>query len=421
MNCEAEPSSPERPPSAVVLLVDDQVMVAEAVRRLLATQSGIEYHACSDPAQALTTAERLRPTVILQDLVMPGTDGLALLTAYRQHSDLRDVPVIMLSSEDKPEIKGQAFEHGANDYLVKLPAAVELIARIHCHSRAYLDHQALQQVVRELESAQSQLLQSEKLASIGQLAAGVAHEINNPVGYINSNISSLKRYVENLFNLLASYEQAEGTLAPEIAQGIRERKAEMDFQYMKEDIMELVDESVEGVTRVKQIVQDLKDFSHVDEAEWQWSSLVSCVDSTLNIVNNEIKYKAEVVKEYAAVADIECIPSQLNQVFLNLLVNAAQAIEERGLITIRVEAPDPDWVQVAIRDTGKGMDEQTQKRIFDPFFTTKPVGQGTGLGLSLSYGIVQRHGGQIEVDSRVGAGTCFTVRLPVRQRSAEAR
>ena len=276
-------------------------------------------------------------------------------------------------------------------------------------------------LIEKLKETQDQLLQSEKMASIGQLAAGVAHEINNPVGYIYSNIGTLRRYVADLFRVLEAYEQAEtGLTDPQALQAIQTLKQEVDLNYLKDDIQALVEESQEGVTRVKQIVQDLKDFSHVDEAEWQWADLHKGLDSTLNIVNNELKYKAEVVRDYAELPPIECIASQLNQVFMNLLVNAAHAIEDHGAITVRTGAQDADWVWVAIADTGRGIPPDNLKHIFDPFFTTKPVGTGTGLGLSLSYGIVQKHGGHIEVDSEPGRGTTFTIRLPVQQTEARA-
>jgi signal transduction histidine kinase len=176
-------------------------------------------------------------------------------------------------------------------------------------------------------------------------------------------------------------------------------------------------ESREGINRVKQIVQDLKDFSHVDKAEWQWADLHKGLDSTLNIVNNEIKYKADVVKDYGDIPLVECLYSQLNQVFMNLLVNSAHAIEERGKITLRTFTKD-DWVCVEVADSGKGISAENLHRIFDPFFTTKPVGKGTGLGLSLAYGIVNKHNGRIEVASEVGKGTCFKIWLPVRQEVA---
>ena len=272
-----------------------------------------------------------------------------------------------------------------------------------------------EELIKKLQDAQDQLLQSEKMASIGQLAAGVAHEINNPVGYINSNIGSLKNYLADLLSLLECYENSEEKIQDlELLQSIQKMKKDVDLEYLKTDIRDLINESEEGVTRVKKIVQDLKDFSHVDEAEWQWTDLHNGLDSTLNIVHNELKYKAEVIKEYGDIPQIECIISQLNQVFMNLLVNAAHAIETRGTITVRTGTED-DGVWVEIEDTGKGMDETTRKRIFDPFFTTKPVGQGTGLGLSLSFGIIQKHSGKIIVTSEPGKGSCFHIWLPVQK------
>jgi len=271
-------------------------------------------------------------------------------------------------------------------------------------------------LIKQLQSAQDQLMQSEKMASIGQLAAGVAHEINNPVGYINSNIGSLDQYVKDLFSVLGAYEMADPVLATDAAthKQIQDLKKKVDLNFLKEDIVQLMKESQEGVRRVKQIVQDLKDFSHVDEAEWQWADLHKGLDSTLNIVHNEIKYKAEVIKEYGNLPEVECIHSQINQVFLNLFVNASQAIEERGVITIRTGVDDEEvWVEIS--DTGKGIEEDKLARIFDPFYTTKPVGKGTGLGLSLSYGIINKHNGRIEVESKVGKGTTFRIYLPVKQ------
>ena len=267
-----------------------------------------------------------------------------------------------------------------------------------------------------LEEAHNQLLQSEKMASIGQLAAGVAHEINNPVGYINSNLTTLKTYVQDLMHVMDCYARVEPLLPMESAESnaLRRIKQEVDMDFLQSDIGNLLQESQEGVERVSKIVQDLKEFSHVDHAEWQESDLLRGLESTLNIVHNEIKYKAEVIKEYAGLPLVECIPSQINQVFMNLLVNAAQAIEKRGIITLRSGVND-DEVWIEVEDTGKGISQENLARIFDPFFTTKPVGKGTGLGLSLSYGIVRKHGGRIEVKSTVSKGSRFRVWLPQRR------
>ncbi|MEP6881041.1 MAG: two-component regulator propeller domain-containing protein [Dokdonella sp.] len=269
-------------------------------------------------------------------------------------------------------------------------------------------------VNHKLAGTQTQLLQSAKMASVGLLAAGVAHEINNPIGYVRSNLTSLTNYVENIFSVLRGYEQLEKAITdppPELA-SVQKLKQHVELDYVREDIVNLLSESVEGVKRVQKIVQDLKDFSHVDEAEWQETDIHDCIDNTLNVIAHELKYKADVVKEYGTLPRIECFPFQLEQVFMNLLMNAAQAIEDRGTVTIRTGSDDGE-VWIAISDTGKGIDSENLDRIFEPFFTTKPVGIGTGLGLSVSYGIVQKHGGTIEVASDLGNGTTFTIKLPL--------
>lgn len=283
--------------------------------------------------------------------------------------------------------------------------------------QALLQEQSEQQaLIKKLEEAHHQLLQAEKMASIGQLAAGVAHEINNPIGFVSSNIGTLREYVQNLLALITTYESHEAEMTPSACQRLAALRLGMDLAYLRQDIPNLLSESIDGIERVRKIVQDLKDFSHVDEAQWQWADLRSGLDSTLNIVHNEIKYVAEVVKNYADIPVVECMPSQLNQVFMNLLVNAAHAMHGRhGKITVTVDTVAPDSVFVEIADEGQGIAPENLKRIFDPFFTTKAVGKGTGLGLSLSYGIVKKHHGQITVDSRQGLGTVFRVLLPIRQ------
>ena len=281
-------------------------------------------------------------------------------------------------------------------------------------------NQELKEINDKLHEAQDQLLQSEKMASIGQLAAGVAHEINNPAGYVNSNLGSLKNYVEDLFKLLDKYEEHEIMLPVAEIETITNIKDEIEFKYLKDDVPNLISESLEGITRLKDIVQDLKDFSRVDEMEWQWADLHKGIESTLNIVNNELKYKASVVKEFADVPEVECIAAQINQVIMNVLVNAAHAIEEHGTISIKTGMNGDDWVWIKISDTGKGIAQENLRRIFDPFFTTKPIGQGTGLGMSLCYSIIEKHSGSIDVESELGKGTTFTINLPLKQQQKKA-
>ncbi len=265
-----------------------------------------------------------------------------------------------------------------------------------------------------LSRTQQQLVQSDKLASIGQLAAGVAHEINNPIGYIFSNFGTLQSYLDSLFTMLDAYQAAEAAIVdPAVATRLRALREQVELDFLRTDIPTLMQESKEGIVRVRHIVQDLKDFSRVDsQQEWVWADLRQGIDSTLNIVSNEIKYKADVVREYADIPDIECLPLQINQVVMNLLVNAAHAMGPmRGRIELRTGC-DGDHVWFSVSDNGCGIAPENLGRIFDPFFTTKEVGKGTGLGLSLSYGIVQKHHGRIDVDSALGKGTTFRVTLP---------
>ncbi|MBC3935955.1 PAS domain-containing protein [Undibacterium sp. CY7W] len=277
------------------------------------------------------------------------------------------------------------------------------------------------QLIHKLQEAQDQLMQSEKMASVGQLAAGIAHEINNPIGFVNSNMGSLQGYVEKLFEVLAQYEQL--ILQPQAAQSAVARvnaiKKEADLEFLQEDVEDLVRESMDGLKRVRDIVQSLKDFSHVGETDWQEADIHHGIDSTLNIVINEIKYKATVIKEYGTLPNVRCIISQINQVVMNLLVNASHAIKDKGTITINTGCKD-DWIWIRISDTGSGIPPEIMTRIFEPFFTTKPVGSGTGLGLSLSYGIIKKHNGRIEVKSEMGVGTSFTIHLPLRPDKVDA-
>jgi signal transduction histidine kinase len=410
----------------VVLIVDDNIANIEVLGAALADSYEIRF--ATSGAEGLELATRVPPDLILLDVMMPDMDGFETCQQLRANPQMRDTPVIFISALDAVADKVKAFQVGGSDYVTKPFQPEEVQARVSTHVALYRAQRQLherEEMLRrnlaQLEAAHntlkemgSQLQQSEKMAAIGQLAAGVAHEINNPIGFVNSNLGTLQRYLADLFKTLAVYEQAEGELTPETRSNLADFKQKIDLTYLREDSESLLAESLGGMQRVKRIVQDLKDFSHVDETDKQWSCLEKGMDSTLNMVWNELKYKTDVVKEYAGIPDIECIPSQLNQVFMNLLINAAQAIEKRGQITVRT-GREGQFVWVEVQDTGKGIKPEHLNRIFDPFFTTKPVGKGRGLGLSLSYGIVNKHSGRIEVQSEVGKGSNFRVWLPITQ------
>lgn len=288
----------------------------------------------------------------------------------------------------------------------------ELIEIQYRMKREIDDKKAL---IEKLEESDRQLRQSEKLASIGQLSAGIAHEINNPMGFITSNLSSLQRYFGELLELITMYEHAVDQPAnQELREQIALQRETIDIDFLREDIGPLFDDSIEGATRVKKIIQDLLHFSRSGENSWEWVDLRTGIDSTLNIINNELKYKADVIKNYGAIPAVRCMPAQINQVFMNMLLNAAHAIDIHGEITITTNLKG-ESVCVSITDSGCGMTPAIQAKIFDPFFTTKQVGAGTGLGLSVAYGIIKKHHGRIEVESTPGKGSTFSVWLPIQQ------
>lgn len=272
--------------------------------------------------------------------------------------------------------------------------------------------------ITQRKAMETQLTQSEKMASLGQLAAGVAHEINNPIGYVTSNMSALEDYVEVFKDLLEKYDSFEKSIETSAEENGELRKAIHDFKdeegidEILEDVQELFSESKSGLVRVKEIVQDLKSFVRLDEAEVNEVNINDGIQATLKLVWNELKYKCDVKTDLGELPNIRCYAGQLNQVFMNLLINASHAIPEKGEISVQTEATD-DEIIVRVSDTGSGIPEENIGQLFTPFFTTKPVGKGTGLGLSISYGIVEKHNGVIEVESEVGKGTTFTIRLPI--------
>lgn len=290
-------------------------------------------------------------------------------------------------------------------------------------------NEEMQSTLSQLKTAQMKLIQQEKLAGIGQLAAGVAHEINNPLGFVTSNFTSLKNYVERLSTMVSEYRDliktAEDIEDPRLADGISsihqlEREKKLDF--ILEDIKDLFIESKDGLERVSKIVTGLRTFARSDQdSSFQEYDLNAGIKNTLLIARNEIKYWAAVEEELGQIPMIDAIGSSINQVLLNIIVNGAQAIKEKkmdklGLIEIVTHADD-EFVYCEIGDNGVGISEENQQKVFEPFFTTKPVGQGTGLGLGISYDIVvNQHHGELTLSSVIGFGTIFTIKLPIKQK-----
>ena len=417
--------------AATILVVDDQATNLAILTHVL--QPLYRVRAARSGEQALNIAAgEPHPALILLDVMMPGMDGYQVLASLKAAPATRDIPVIFLTALSAAEDEERGLSMGAVDYIAKPFHPGVVLARVQTHldlkaardflmdQNAFLEAEVARRV-EEKRRIELQLLQSEKMAAIGLLAAGIAHEINNPVSYAASNLDALGRYVGDVFEVLDAYRalRESGAEAASAQARLAEIEQIKDLDFIRTDIRDLIAESREGVQRVRDIARDLKVFSRKEEGDWQWADVHIGLDSTLRIVWNELKYNCTVFKEYAELPPVYCMPSQLNQVFLNLLVNAAQAIETRGDIHIRT-GHDGEEVWIEVADTGKGISPEQQRLIFDPFFTTKPVGQGTGLGLSLSSEIVAKHGGHIEVRSKPGEGAAFRVVLPIKG-AAEAR
>jgi signal transduction histidine kinase len=462
-------------PNRRILLIDDLPLIHDDFRKILAVQAaqdrlnllesrlfgvaqrerehGFELDCALQGAQgvAMATAalEAQRPYALaFVDMRMPpGWDGVetitrlwqadsalqvVLCTAYSDYSwddvldrlDGHERLLVLKKPFDAIEVRQLASTLVEKWNLMRQAAwkmdTLESAVRSRTEelSRANLRLQAEMDERKQLES---RMVQTEKLASIGQLAAGVAHEINNPLGFLSSNFGMLEQYLRSVFDMLSVYESAEPGLEESAAALIRRAREQSQLAFLREDIPVLIAESREGMERVGKIVQSLKDFSRADtEQKWEWADLHRGIESTMTIIASEVRRVADVVREYGELPPVECVPSQLNQVVMNLLVNAVHATgAERGRIVIRTGAAGGEaWFEV--QDSGCGIPADVLPRIFDPFFTTKAVGKGTGLGLSLSYGIVQRHQGRIEVTTAPGEGSTFRVILPVRQQLAAA-
>jgi two-component system, NtrC family, sensor kinase len=391
-----------------VLLVDDQMMIGEVVRRQLAPETDIGYDYCSDPAKAVDTALAVKPTVILQDLVMPGIDGLSLVKEYGATEGLRDVPVIVLSTKEEPKVKAEAFSLGATDYIVKVPDRVELVARIRHHSKGYIAllerneaFENLKATLNELRETQAQLVVREKMASLGNLVAGVAHEVNTPLGALSSNNDILLRTVQKLQEIVD--QNQDETTDPQVRKKVLK---------LLSNAVALGQVNKTATERMDKIITGLRSFARLDRAEEDRFDVREGLDATITMIQSKLGEKIKVVQDYGEVSHIRCYPGQINQVFMNVLTNAIEAIDGEGEINIRCNQDDRT-VCIEIADTGCGITTDDLPRIFDPGYTSKGVKVGTGLGLSIVQRIIDDHRGDIRITSALGKGTDVRITLPL--------
>jgi signal transduction histidine kinase len=400
-----------------VLIADDEAVSRYRLQSFL-QKWGHEVVAAGDGAAAWTLFQNGDFGVVITDWVMPELDGLELIRLIRAGQRRGYVFIILLTAKTQKEDVVRGMEAGADDFISKPFDQEELRARLRAGERILQLEHTLAEQNRVLRQAQAAMIQSEKLASLGQLAAGVAHEINNPITYVTNNLIVLQRDGLAALDLLTRYSAARVTLAGSeaaLAAELARREEEIDLPYIRENIARLFETSLKGLGRVRDIVKNLRAFARVDEAQFTEVDINAALEATVEILRHELRQKSvRLQTQYEQLPSILGHPGKLNQVFLNLLMNALQACLPEGMIEVRTR-PEPDGVVVVdFRDNGCGIAAEHLPHLFEPFFTTKPVGQGTGLGLYVSYGIVREHGGTIEVESVAGKGSLFRVRLPAQ-------
>lgn len=416
-----EPAPPIAAPAvqgASILVVDDSRTNREVLSQYL-TQEGYQVYTAINGQQALELADADRHDLILLDVVMPKPDGYEVLSHLKSHATLRHIPVIMISALDQLDSVVKGIEMGAEDYLPKPFNPVLLRARIGaCLEKKHLRDQEMHYVT-ELKRTQTKLIQSEKMSSLGQMVAGLAHEVNNPINFIYGNLKPAQEYIQDLLTIIHSYQTSYPTPKAEL----QDLLEDLEIDFIEEDIFKIMKSMRVGAERIRDLVLSLRNFSRLDEAEMKPAHLEEGIDSTLLILRHQLGEQndylpIEVIKDYGQVPETMCYPSQLNQVFMNILNNAIDAVRENGAVTnpqihIKTLLHGDDKIRVKITDNGCGVADGIKSQIFDPFFTTKPVGSGQGLGLSICYQIVvDKHQGRLWCRSKPGQGSEFTIEIP---------
>ena len=409
-----------------ILVVDDAPANLQLLESIL-QEKGYTVRAAISGPMALKAVSHQAPDIILLDINMPSMNGYEVCHALKSNPLLAEIPVIFVSAAVDTADKLHAFEEGGVDYVTKPFQPLEVLARVKTHlslSRVRRELESknseLEQAMRDLRLAQTQLVQSEKMAALGLLTAGIAHELNNPLNFVAGSVQGLQKTVAPIAELMALCQLLpQGN--PDVVERIAGWSRENEPEELRQTMNELVENACYGANRAAEIVTGLRVFTRLDEAEQKRANLHECLDATLMLLHSRYRDRIHIERRYGDLPPWLCQPGKLNQVFLNLLANAVDAIfakpvqgaDEVIRVSTRLEEREGRFCAVVeIADTGTGMTEEVKTRLFQPFFTTKDVGEGVGLGLAISHGIVREHGGSIEVESEGGRGSVFRVVLP---------
>ncbi len=416
------------PRSGFILIVDDNPTNLSVLCEALSSE-GFRFRVAVDGETAIALVERNQPELILLDVQMPGIDGFETCRRLKANPVTQNIPIIFTTALADTESKTKGFSLGAVDYIPKPFAHEEVIARVRVHLQVKRLTESLEQQVSDrtiaLQKIQVQLVQQEKLSTLGELIAGVAHEINNPLSFITSNIPPLEDYFGGISKIIELYQQDYPNPTAKISTAIKD----LDLEFILEDITKILNSLKLGSERIQNLSTSLRNFYRSDSDEKSLADLHQGLDSTLMILQHRLKGNGdrpsiEVIKSYGNLPEIHCYLGQMNQVFMNILANAIDALDEALIqgkisdqipqIQIATEVDSEQWIVIRIADNGTGIPESVKQRLFEPLFTTKPVGKGTGLGLSIAHQIVlEKHNGTLEVNSQVGMGTEFTIKIPI--------
>ena len=375
-----------------------------------------------DGEQAWRLFQEQSFSLVLTDWIMPNMDGLDLIRRIRSSKRAGYCYLILLTSKSEKEDLVTAMESGADDFLVKPCDQEELRVRLREGERIIRLEQELAEQNRQLRETQAALVESEKLASLGHLAAGMAHEINNPIAFVTNNLAVLRRDLSDIVQLVDKYEEIRPFIQgapPELLEELSQLQEDCDIAWLREHLPKLLQSSSDGLTRVRDIIKNLRDFARLDQASEDRLELRDAIESTLQVLKLQTQTKQiQIQKQLDSDAAVQCRPDKIHQVIYNVILNAIQASEIGSIVKVRL-FDDADWTIIEVQDFGCGMDAQTKNSVFEPFFTTKPVGTGTGLGMAVSYAVVRDHGGSIAIESEVGQGTTVQVKLPRENTSTE--